>query len=289
MYILNKLSGILASVLILYSSCLFAFDPLIANSEQGCDDLSILFTPVREEFVDELPEDIRQLPMTSMLPVVYRGAAKNWDSMKWTRESLDKMGFRSGSNSKSVYISEVLVKKTGERKVTDKKLSDLLDKDTRYREDFIYSPEFHPETSQSQPFMYFLFIGRAGESQILFDFHEGTLLSEFYGEKLVLLMSPGISSDETAEFTSCITKSLKKYTSEGMTMSEAAMKIIDNKDSDQLIKHSESAYSPAQRIILKPGDVLYIPAMWAHRVFYLKNSIGAAQQIMKDNVNLGFD
>lgn len=248
------------------------------KAEEECNNISFLFTPVHEEFVDELPESIREFPIKSMMPVVFRGGAKNWNAMEWTPDLLRELGFSFGRESREVNSSQVFIKKS-QRKATNQKLSDLLERDTRFREDYRYSPEFYQ--SDYQYFAYSLLSGPAGFKQTIFDEHEAALLAQFEGERLVLLLQP---EKRPGNLVNCINNALSKDTDAGMTVRDAVMKMIDNEEYDELVKDTVP-YSPLQRVILKPGDVLYIPSGWGHRVFYLKNSIGVAQQIYNDNAN----
>lgn len=248
---------------------------LMANDE--CGNITFLFTPVREEFVDELPEGVRNLPTKSMLPIVYRGAAKNWGAMKWTPKSLNEMKF-SGSGGRNVYRLNVYIQE-GKRTFTNKELSDLLEKDTMFRENYLYGAEFN--TPKIEHLMYLLFHGPEGAEQFGWDIHQATLLAQFFGERLVLLIPPdeGIPTSTALNLVECVDKTLKEYMQNGLTIREAIMKMVDNEELDEFVKNG--AYSPLQRVILEPGDVLYIPTDWGHRVFYLKDSAGVAQQIMR--------
>lgn len=262
------------------------FGYLVMAEEKRDNNLGLLFTPVREEFVNELPARVREFPMSSMMPVVFRGAAKNWGAMKWTPESLAEKGFdfKQGLKGKKRNVIGLEIKYyKGERFVSNQKIAELLAQDTKFSEDYNYSIEFYPRGVKMPEFSYLLFVGATGASLEDFHTHEAVLLAEFYGEKLVFLMDPSIMGNKEFE-NSSIADAIKKYEEEGMTMKEAINKLIGDEDSDQLI--NRVGYSPLQRVILRPGDILYIPAGWNHSVFYLNDSIGVSQKIEKDNVNL---
>lgn len=273
---------------IVFSSILsiFLFNNSSTAKEELVDNFGLAFSPVREEFVNELPESIKDFPTSSMMPIVFRGAAKNWGAMKWTPESLAEVGLPGpskvfGTNDRSVDILDVTYKQE-ERIVSNKKFADLLEQDTHFREDYNYSPKFYPEGVKNPRFKYILFAGGPGASQVMFDYHEAVLLTELYGEKMVFLMAPG-TFNEDFKYSRQITTTLKKYMQDGLTMKDAITRMIDNETWDPLIP--DDKYNPLQRVILKPGDILYIPAGWAHRVFYLNDSIGITQAIEQDTVN----
>lgn len=270
----------------------------VATAEEEYDHLGLIFTPVREEFVDELPEAVRDLPMSSGLPVVYRGAAKNWEAMNWTPEFLDKMGFalkeRMKSDRKSTTV--LLTEGYGEKKQIScpelsypscSKFAEMIKRGTQFREDYNYSRQFYPKGVKQSKIDYFLLVSGAGSRQYAIDFHEASFLAEFYGEKLVFLMSPKLLELPWSEVEKSYQKPIdeveKKYKGEGLTVKDERMKMVGNGDLDELMR--QGGYSPLQQVVLKAGDVLYIPAGWGHEVFYLTNAIGVSQQSNADTIN----
>lgn len=262
----------------------------------NAEDNNIHFHPVQEVVVDELPESIADLEFvhsTSKLPVVFRGAAKNWEAMNWTPEKFDYTNVRkqrgdNGSERKTDQMNVYFSKKNGRTTSLDHLPSAKLDfEDLGFFEKNIYEDITEIELAvlkqnafivpnDSSSYVYFVFTGTQGY-QDEFHRHESVLLAEFYGEKIVFLSEPrpGGEGLDYEEYDMLYNESNKIITD-----------LYDNDYNDFYNTNANKDYSPYQQVILRPGDVLYIPSGWYHKIHYLTPCIGAAQFIPMSRINI---
>lgn len=267
---------------------------ILSISSYGNDEEQVYFHPVQEIFVDELPKSIADLEFvhsTSKLPVVFRGAAKNWEAMNWTPEYLKQKGIQGTeqildkhSNYYRIYREHITFSKEGARE-TYSKLSSLLFEDIHYHEHNIYKDisekdltflekNSHFVSGFTDKYEHIIFIGSKG-SGLGFHVHETTLLAEFYGEKIVFLAQPYPKSKLP----------YKQLDDE----SNRIINAMNNQEYDQLFdinNNQNNDYFSLQQVILKPGDILYIPSGWYHKIYYLTPCIGCAQSIDFDRANI---
>jgi len=199
------------------------------------------FHPVAEIHVDELPESImdsKYADSICKLPLVFRGAAKYWESMTWTPEFLVERGFKG--------IEEVMKSSDNFRKSSFH--SKILEKDMHYQGTSINS----------------IYILAGGAYRMnYFHAHDTAILSEFYGKRMVFLAEPRWKGN------------MDKLAQESDRIAE----IASTSEQDPLINMTNDDYSGLQQVILNPGDILYIPSGWYHKVHYLTPCIGATQLI----------
>lgn len=258
------------------------------------------YLPVEEIYVDKLPESIMDLQFIhsiSKMPIVFRGAAKHWEAMNWTPESLEARGLKgvvdvmsSQSETKTAYEQHIYFEEnTGKRVILSNDRYGLnknlrndvikkLLKDTHY-----YEINFCKDINEKDRsllmedprinrgcgrYSYYIFAGRKFCHH--FHEHETALLAEFYGKKLVLLAQPGTKSENLIDCND-----------NDNVLTESALA----EESDLLFKNKSKDYAPFQKVILNPGDILYIPAGWKHEVHYLTPCLGITQLLSYDTCN----
>lgn len=265
------------------------------------------FQPVEEVYADQLPESIMDLQFIhsfSKLPIVFRGAAKNWEAMNWTPESLDARGLKGiedvmkntpGSTENIAFGQSIhFSKDNGERTTRAKSYNDQITevlKDVQFYEKNIYkaitekdmtllkdNTNFNPRSYRYKGiYAYHIIAGRKGYQMKEFHNHETAILAEFYGEKIVFLAQPDTDTKRLRHEESLI--------SEYDNLSEDSF----SEDLNPLFKIKSNNYSSFQKVLLKPGDILYIPAGWYHKVHYLTPCIGITQFLYLDKMNAGIE
>lgn len=274
--------------------CLISCILLSSISYGNTENHNVHFHPVEEIYVDELPEsimDIKFIHSISKLPVVFRGAAKNWEAMNWTPESLEARGLdgivdamnRSPDNPKRIGY-ELCIDFSGDKRSTtgrnyNSQLLEIL-KDVHYYEpnnlkDIVaINPDiglkYNYWLDRLGTYTYYILAGNKGFQMPHFHNHSTVLLAEFYGERIVFLAEP--------------------YTERKLLdneLSNEMNRVIEEyyNEPDSLSSISHGNYSPFQQVILKPGDILYIPSGWYHKIHYLTPCLGISQFIQINNMN----
>lgn len=275
----------------------------------GSKDSNIYFHPVEEVYVDELPEwimDMDYVHSVSKLPVVFRGAAKNWEAMNWTPESLSARGLtgieklmkNSEDPGREFYDLKVAFQVDGEKLITGGRITpcgnfissarikevlkdvhfyeknpyiDISDRDIQLLKE---NTHFNLGHFTTDAYIYSIIAGSKGFQMKVFHNHETVLLAEFYGERVVFLAPPhSMSSHNEHEL-------LIKASDDAIERNEIEM--------DPLSNIQNGTFSALQQVILKPGDILYIPSGWYHRVHYLTPCLGVVQDIKIDRMNFVF-
>jgi len=259
---MNKKIGILLNLVIASLS-------LVSFGNTSNDN--IYFHPVAEIHVDELPESIMDLKFihsVCKIPIVFRGAAKHWESMTWTPESLKKKGLReieevmkSSDSSERLGIKLWVTFHGNDTSASSSQLTEIV-KDMHYH-DTLIRPE-NPNRMNS--YELYLLAGSGSFRMDRFHAHGSVLLSEFYGERMVFLAEPGWGDGD---------KDMIKLVKESNRIAQIASK----NPLDPLLDINNGDYSRLQQVILKPGDILYIPGGWSHKVNYLTPCIGATQLV----------
>lgn len=262
---------------------------------------NIYFHPVEEIYVDALPKSIMDLEFVhsvSKLPIVFRGAAKNWEAMNWTPESLEEKGLRglteamnnpSAEAERVIYGLEISFWK-GQRTIhlsagTRSHIDQLKEifEDVNYYEKNLYKDVTEKDLKLLEEntdfnfgryafikaYGYYILGGGKGFEMEIFHNHETAILAEFYGERMVFLIQP---------------HSLEKENE----LIQSTNEIINDRHhqtTDPILDIKNTNYSPFQQVILKPGDILYIPSGWYHRVHYLTPCLGTTQAINIDDMN----
>lgn len=269
----------------------------------------ISFHPVEEIFVEELPEAIMDLKFVhsiSKLPVVFRGAAKNWPAMNWTPESLEARGLKGIQKvmenrdnpdrityslnvgfSKGIgfWKGQRITKQMGTVKSDQIEATSQIEeilKDVNYYEINLCTdinekdlklltdnPSFDLDYSIENAYEYTILAGKEGFQMEIFHDHETSLLAQFYGERMVFLVPP----------RSLVNEDILIYEMDDV------IKDVRSKGIDSLSNIQNGNSFGLQQVILKPGDILYIPSGWYHRVHYLTACLGCAQAIHFDNIN----
>lgn len=265
------------------------------------------YCPVEEIYVDELPESIMDMELihsVSKLPVVFRGAAKNWEAMNWTPESLEKRGLKGiekdvmqsplGNPRRTYYgLSVHLLEDTrkidldydGANYTSQSELMEIL-KDIHYYE---INPKNVGVTDrvlirknlglyylkELGKYTLYILAGSKGYQMPVFHNHASALLAEFYGERMVFLAQP---------FTE---KKLRD--NELSDEMDRVIKRHYNEELDSGLDVNNGDYFPFQQVILKPGDILYIPSGWYHKVHYLTPCIGTTQFIEMNTKNVSLN
>lgn len=251
-------------ILILSLEVLSLYSISFATLKEGAH-----YHPVMEIETDALPEsimDIKFIHTISKLPIVFRGAAKHWEAMNWTPEFLEAEGFTG--------ITEAMESESGKRVIARASYNmEQLLKDLHYfeirskdikQEDMKLLNQYDPEILDwIGVYHYEILAGSKGFNMNHFHHHPGALLAEFYGQRVVYLGQPQTSSKEMS--------SENKYTDDFFTKSTLA------EQNDPLFKIKNINYHPFQKVVLNPGDILYIPANWWHKVIYATPCIGATQ------------
>lgn len=261
------------------------------------------YHPVEEIYADELPEsimDIELIHSVSKLPVVFRGAAKNWEAMNWTPESLEARGLegiedvmKSPIDSPKRTNYGLCVNLRDKRhtyldintpgRTSESQLREIL-KDVHYYEPNHYKNvvakdwyllENNPNLSIFGQYTYYIIAGSKGYQMPKFHNHPTVLLAEFYGERMVFLAQPFTERKlRDNELSDEMDKVIEKANNEAM---------------DSLFNVNSNDYFPFQQVILKPGDVLYIPSGWSHKIHYLTPCLGTTQFIQLNNMNIEFE
>lgn len=261
------------------------------------------FHPVEEIYVDELPEsimDIELIHSVSKLPVVFRGAAKNWEAMNWTPESLEARGLEGIEDVMNSPIDSPKRTNYGlcvhfsrdkihtyldfnaPGRTSESQLMEIL-KDIHYYEpnhfktigDKYWLLENNPNLYTLGQYTYYIIAGSKGYQMPKFHNHPTVLLAEFYGERMVFLAQP---------FTE-----RKLRDNELSAEMDKVIEKADNEELDVLFNVNSNNYFPFLQVILKPGDVLYIPSGWSHKIHYLTPCLGTTQFIQLNNMNTQFE
>lgn len=271
---------------------------LIGNSLYAFADQSYLCEiPIIEAPGETMPELEKQVmeiyrDEEGPLPVVFKGAAKNWEAASWTPEY-----FAEHFAEKEIVVmpqdlldfaAEPVLKAIEEGKLFN------ADEDPSFRiqttikdhiADILLNPKnagyfigglkgddengifvyenLNLSTQVQFPQLernlsgYNLLIG-SGYSVSSLHNHRSTFLSQIYGKKIAKLVHP-----KNADNCSCIERETGKY---------ADYCLIDISD----LEIDDFQHMEIYQTILEPGDVLYIPDGWLHDIRALSTSISIA-------------
>lgn len=236
---------------------------------------------IKESYTDEDGQPI---------PVVFRGAAKDWEAATWTPEFFaenfgDVEILVMGLNHIKEGMKELPV--TFQAKSTVKEHIEDIRKNPLYA-GYLLAPAAHNHTKaedvmetlavehlnlathtnypqlepNSSVRVYILFIG-SGHSLAPLHSHDSTFLGQFYGTKQALLVNP-------KEFEKCGCFYDSDYPEEDDDLNSNCMANLEKPDFEKFPGLKEI---DVYETILEPGDVLYIPKDWLHEIRAKSTSI----------------
>lgn len=239
--------------------------------------------PIAERFVDELPEEVIDYDKYCMMPIVFRGAAKQWPAMNWSFEYFDKM-----TNSEFACYTKDEKRLSGkevEHSIKSQEtlnfdfcssyyeLQNLADTDTNY----IYNNSNYQKRFVDNFGLLMILINHKNrEVQMHLHPKQDAYLAEYYGKKLVIL----------AKEESCTAFKLEPHYANGF------IDFFVNEEDLLSFKNINYIDYPGTKdvifyfTVVEPGDILLIPFGWFHYVKYLETSIGSSL-FLKTDLDLG--